>query len=86
MLAYPTRPVLSRPKALSGAFLNSQRIDPRSDGRPDPRPNVREDAGTLGNLVSGFDFKQAPRPPVALRVHPVTTLTGTPGPTPGGAS
>ncbi|PZR93122.1 MAG: phospholipase [Candidatus Nephthysia bennettiae] len=74
-------------KFIEDLFLNSQRIDPRSDGRPDPRPNVREDAATLGNLLSDFDFNQAPRPPLPLPVHPTTTLTGTPtpAPTPAGA-
>ena len=32
-------------------FLNSQRLDPKTDGRPDPRPTVREDVGILGNLA-----------------------------------
>jgi phospholipase C len=67
-------------KFIEDDFLNSQRIDPRSDGRADPRPDVREDAATLGNLLSDFDFNQAPRPPVLLPVHPATTLTGTPAP------
>jgi phospholipase C len=72
-------------KFIEDDFLNSARIDPRSDGRPDPRPGVREDAAILGNLLSDFDFNQAPRPPVLLPVHPATTLTGTPAPTPTGA-
>jgi phospholipase C len=65
-------------KFIEDDFLNGQRIDPASDGRPDPRPNVRENAGILGNLVEEFDFSQSPRSPVVLPVHPVTTLTGTP--------
>ncbi len=68
-------------KFIEDDFLGGQRIDPRSDGRPDPRPDVREDVKILGNLLSDFDFSQAPRPPVILPVHPVTTLTGTPVPT-----
>jgi hypothetical protein len=71
-------------KFIEDDFLNSQRIDPRSDGRADPRPDVREDAATLGNLLSDFDFNQAPRPPVLLPVHPATTLTGIPAPKPSG--
>ena len=51
-----------------------------SDGRPDPRPDVRENVSTLGNLINDFDFAQAPRPPMPLPVHPQTTLTGTPVP------
>ena len=65
-------------KFIEDDFLGGQRIDPRTDGRPDPRPDVREDVSILGNLVSDFDFAQAPRPPVLLPVHPKTTLTGTP--------
>jgi phospholipase C len=63
-------------KFIEDAFLNGQRIDPRSDGRPDPRPNVREDAIILGDLSKDFNFDAAPRPPVILPVHPATTLTG----------
>jgi hypothetical protein len=47
-----------------------------TDGRPDPRPDVRETASILGDLVNDFDFTQSPRPPVVLPVHPTTTLTG----------
>jgi phospholipase C len=37
-----------------------------TDGRPDPRPDVRESARQLGNLVRDFDFKLRPRPPLLL--------------------
>ncbi len=57
-------------------FLHGARLDPRTDGRPDPRPSVREDAPVLGNLAKDFDFHQPPRPPLLLPVHPKTTLTG----------
>jgi phospholipase C len=67
-------------KFIEDDFLNGQRIDPASDGRPDPRPGVRENEKILGNLVQDFDFEQKPRSPVTLPVHPATTLTGTPGP------
>jgi phospholipase C len=65
-------------KFIEDAFLNGQRIDPNSDGRPDPRPNVREDAKILGNLAAAFDFNATPRAPLLLSVHPATTLTGSP--------
>jgi phospholipase C len=65
-------------KFIEDDFLKGQRIDPPSDGRPDPRPDVRENASILGNLVSDFDFNQQPRSPLILLVHPQTTLTGTP--------
>jgi phospholipase C len=65
-------------KFIEDDFLGGQRIDPYSDGRPDPRPDVRENAAILGNLSTDFDFTQPPRPPTPLPVHPTTTLTGTP--------
>ncbi len=67
-------------KFIEDDFLDGQRIDPASDGRPDPRPDVRENAAILGNLLDDFDFGQRPRPPMLLPVHPATTLTGTPAP------
>ncbi len=63
-------------KFIEDDFLGGQRIDPATDGRPDPRPDVRENEKILGDLVNDFDFTQAPRPPVVLPVHPATTLTG----------
>jgi phospholipase C len=69
-------------KFIEDVFLGGQRIDPSSDGRPDPRPDVRENISILGNLASDFNFNQAPRPPMLLPVHPQTTLTGTPAATP----
>jgi len=39
-------------KFIEDDFLSSQRIDPATDGRPDPRPDVREDASILGDLNS----------------------------------
>jgi phospholipase C len=65
-------------KFIEDDFLGGQRIDPATDGRPDPRPDVRENEKILGNLVNDFDFTQPPHPPVVLPVHPKTTLTGTP--------
>jgi len=61
-------------KFIEDDFLNSQRLDPKTDGRPDPRPTVREDVSILGNLLSDFDFSQSPRPPMVLPLKP------TPGP------
>ena len=65
-------------KFIEDDFLHGQRLDPRTDGRPDPRPTVRENVKILGNLTADFDFHQAPRKPMLLSVHPETTLTGTP--------
>jgi phospholipase C len=64
-------------KFIEDDFLGGQRLDPNTDGRPDPRPDVRE-ALAPGNLTNDFDFSQTPRPPVILPVCPQTTLTPTP--------
>jgi phospholipase C len=63
-------------KFIEDDFLGGQRIDPQTDGRPDPRPDVREDEPILGNLVDDFDFSQAPRAPIILPVNPQTDLIG----------
>ncbi len=61
-------------KFIEDDFLGGQRIDPATDGRPDSRPDVRENASALGNLVADFNFSQAPRPPVLLPTNPQTDL------------
>ena len=63
-------------KFIEDDFLNSQRLDPKTDGRPDPRPTVRENVPILGDLTKDFDFTQQPRPPIMLPLHPRTTLKG----------
>jgi phospholipase C len=50
-------------KFIEDVFIGRRRIDPRTDGRPDPRPMVRERAGMLGDLAREFDFSQTPAPP-----------------------
>jgi len=57
-------------KFMEDLFLGGQRIDPTTDGRPDPRPDVRENASQLGDVILDFDFNQTPRPPLVLSVHP----------------
>jgi phospholipase C len=57
-------------KFIEDDFLGGSRLDPKTDGRPDPRTSVRENAPVLGNLVRDFDFAQKPRPPVLLPLHP----------------
>jgi phospholipase C len=53
-------------KFIEDDFLGGARIDPKSDGRPDRRPDVRENAAQLGDLRKDFDFSQRPRPPMVL--------------------
>ena len=57
-------------KFIEDDFLHRERIDPTTDGRPDSRPDVRENAPLLGNLADDFDFHQKPRPPLILPLHP----------------
>jgi len=57
-------------KFIEDDFLGGQRLDPKTDGRPDPRPDVRENESILGNLTSDFDFAQKPRRPVLLPLRP----------------
>ena len=65
-------------KFIEDDFLGGARLNPATDGRPDPRPDVREDSPILGNLVADFDFTQAPRPPLILPVHPAPGPASTP--------
>ncbi|HEU5479428.1 MAG TPA: alkaline phosphatase family protein [Candidatus Tumulicola sp.] len=53
-------------KFIEDDFLGGERIDPKTDGRPDRRPTVREDSPQLGDLRADLDFSQAPRPPEIL--------------------
>jgi hypothetical protein len=67
-------------KFIEDDFLGGQRINPQSDGRPDPRPDVRENAPQLGDLVNDFDFTQAPRSPFILPERPTTPTPNAGGP------
>jgi phospholipase C len=66
-------------KLIEDVFLNGQRLDPATDGRPDPRPSVRETVSILGDLISDFDFTQAPRPPMILPTNPKPGPASIPG-------
>lgn len=57
-------------KLIEDDFLNSQRIDPKTDGRPDKRISVREDMMILGDLTYEFDFDQVPAKPLILPLYP----------------
>ena len=57
-------------KFIEDDFLGGRRLDPQTDGRPDPRPTVREAVPALGDLARDFDFSRPPRPPVLLPVRP----------------
>jgi phospholipase C len=59
-------------KFIEDDFLGGARLNPRTDGRPDPRPYVRENAPGLGNLIRDFNFNQLPLPPLLLPTNPRT--------------
>jgi phospholipase C len=61
-------------KFIEDVFLAHRRLDPKTDGRPDPRPTVREDAHALGDLARDFDFSQAPAPPFSATALPTSTV------------
>ncbi len=55
-------------KFIEDRFMSGQRLDPATDGRPDSRPFVVENAPPfqLGDLSNDFDFTQSPAPTVIL--------------------
>jgi phospholipase C len=61
-------------KFIEDDFLGGQRLNPKTDGRPDPRPDVRESQKILGSLVRDFNFNQRPRPRVIRPLDPHTDL------------
>jgi phospholipase C len=65
-------------KFIEDDFLGSARLNPKTDGRPDPRPDVREDAPQLGNLAIDFDFSQPPRKALLLPTNPPTDSPSVP--------
>jgi phospholipase C len=67
-------------KFIEDDFLGGARLNPATDGRPDPRPVVRENMSLLGNLFNDFNFTQPPRPPMTLTPCPATTLIPQPKP------
>jgi len=59
-------------KFIEDDFLGGARLNPKNDGRPDRRPDVRENEPVLGNLEQDFNFSQPPRPPLLLPTNPPT--------------
>src|SRR5947199_1328712 len=48
-------------KFIEDDFLGRERLDPRTDGRPDPPPDMRETKPFLGGIRADFHFTHAPR-------------------------
>jgi phospholipase C len=61
-------------KFIEDVFLRGKRLDPTTDGRPDPRPTVRESVAMLGDLSKAFDFSQSPRAPFILPATPLASM------------
>ena len=59
-------------KFIEDDFLGGARLNPATDGRPDRRPDVRENAKILGSMTRDFNFSQPPREPVLLGTNPST--------------
>ncbi len=69
-------------KFIEDVFLNGQRLDPKTDGRPDRRPSVRENAAQLGDLMNDFDFTPfgtpTPSPSASTTASPLASPTTSP--------
>jgi phospholipase C len=65
-------------KFIEDDFLGGDRLNPQTDGRPDPRPDVRENEPILGSLDQDFNFSRAPRSPILLATNPATDSPGVP--------
>jgi phospholipase C len=59
-------------KLIEDVFLNGERMS--QAGRPDPRPDYRDEQPQYGDLANDFDFNRAPRRPLILSTHPMTLL------------
>jgi phospholipase C len=57
-------------KFIEDDFLAKGRLNPATDGRPDKRPDVREEAPGLGDLANDFNFNQSPKAPLLLSPDP----------------
>jgi hypothetical protein len=66
-------------KFIEDIFLDGQRLDPKTDDRPDSRPTVRENIPLLGDLLKDFNFSQQPLLPLILPVDPPPGPASIPG-------
>ena len=66
-------------KFIEDLFLDGDRLNPRTDGRPDSRPTVRENVAILGDLRKEFDFDQEPLDPMPLPRYPSPGPASVPG-------
>ncbi len=66
-------------KLIEDLFLGGKRLNPKTDGRPDSRPTLRENVKVLGDIRKEFDFHQQPLPPLVLPPRPPPGPASTPG-------
>jgi phospholipase C len=59
-------------KLIEDVFLGNERM--RQAGRPDPRPDYRDEVAGYGNLGADFNFARAPRGPLLLPQRPMSLL------------
>jgi phospholipase C len=59
-------------KFIEDVFLSGERIS--QAGRPDPRPDYRDEIAGEGDLANDFNFAQKPLPPLVLPLHPMSLL------------
>jgi len=59
-------------KLIEDTFLNGESMS--QSGRPDPRPDYRDESSKLGNILNDFNFNQQPRAPLVLLPHPMSML------------
>ena len=68
-------------KFIEDDFLGSAAPEPQNRRPPGPRPDVRQNARILGNLIRDFNFRQRPRRPLLLNPDPNGVPLHPPGPT-----
>jgi phospholipase C len=66
-------------KFIEDDFLGGARLNPATDGRPDRRPDVRENAKILGSMTRDFNFSQPPPRTGAAGHQPAHRLAQHPG-------
>jgi phospholipase C len=57
---------------IEDTFLGGERIS--QAGRPDPRPDYRDQSTVYGDLTNDFNFTQTPSPALKLLPHPMSML------------
>lgn len=66
-------------KFVEDVFLGGDRLDPKTDGRPDSRPIVRENVPILGEPAAGVRLHATVCPPLILPEHPSPGPASIPG-------